>query len=152
CHYDTMSLAGIAKHTLSIVADGGYVAPSGAARDLRVSIAHAIEGTYLYRPADLDALVAAPVAAPAADTGALRLEVTEETTSAAARRLTAGGRVAALNFASAKNPGGGFLGGAKAQEEDLARCSALYACQLTARDYYDQNRACSSMLYTDNII
>src|SRR6185312_12808515 len=60
--------------------------------------------------------------------------------------------VVALNFASAKNPGGGFLGGAKAQEEDLCRCSALYTCQLTQSAYYEVNRATSSMLYTDNII
>src|SRR6185436_6320983 len=45
-----------------------------------------------------------------------------------------------------------FLGGAKAQEEDLARCSALYDCQLTQRAYYDENRACKSLLYTDHII
>src|SRR5262249_60941792 len=58
----------------------------------------------------------------------------------------------ALNFASARNPGGGFLGGAKAQEEDLARRSALYACLLTQRPYYDANRAERSLLYTDHII
>ena len=39
----------------------------------------------------------------------------------------AGHNVAALNFASAKNPGGGFRKGAQAQEECLARCSALYS-------------------------
>jgi uncharacterized protein (TIGR02452 family) len=61
-------------------------------------------------------------------------------------------RVVALNFASAKNPGGGFLGGAKAQEEDLARCSALYPCLRGQRGYYDANRAAPSLLYTDHVI
>lgn len=55
-----------------------------------------------------------------------------------------------LNFASAKNPGGGFLRGAKSQEEDLARCSALY--ELTQRAYYDANRECGSMLYTNHVL
>jgi uncharacterized protein (TIGR02452 family) len=84
-----------------------------------------------------------------------RIEVTAETTAEAARRLVereGEARVVALNFASAKHPGGGFLGGAKAQEEDLARCSALHACLVTQRAYYDENRACGSMLYTDYII
>jgi uncharacterized protein (TIGR02452 family) len=80
--------------------------------------------------------------------------VTSESTAQAARRLveTEGLRTLALNFASAKNPGGGFLGGAKAQEEDLARCSALYPCLLTKREHYDENRACLSLIYTDHII
>lgn len=81
--------------------------------------------------------------------------MTDETTGQAGRRLVhdeGAARVVALNFASAKNPGGGFLGGAKAQEEDLARCSALYTCQLTQRAYYDKNRRVGSMLYTDHMI
>jgi len=35
-----------------------------------------------------------------------------------------------LNFASAKNPGGGFLNGALAQEESIAVGSGLYDTQL----------------------
>jgi hypothetical protein len=55
------------------------------------------------------------------------IEVTGESTLAAAARLAKTGPVLALNFASAKNPGGGFLSGAQAQEESLARASTLYA-------------------------
>ncbi len=143
-----MSLAGVAKETLAIVAARGYVAPSGTRRDLGPALDCAIAGTRLYRPAELRAMLDRP----ASGAGAAQLEVTAETTCAAARRLAATGPVLALDFASAKNPGGGFVRGARAQEEDLARCSALYPCQLTARGYYDANRACDSMLYTDHLI
>jgi uncharacterized protein (TIGR02452 family) len=148
-----MSLSGVAKQTLEIVDRGSYVAPSGKKVELRAAIDAAVRGTVLYTPDELDSLaIAVP---PAIEAGPRRIEVTPETTAAAARRLfevEGEARVAALNFASAKNPGGGFLGGAKAQEEDLARCSALYTCQITQRAYYDANRAEPSMLYTDHII
>lgn len=57
-----------------------------------------------------------------------------------------------LNFASAKNPGGGFLNGALAQEESLAMCSNLYLTQVKQPEYYEANRACHTMLYTDYMI
>ncbi|HEX8704686.1 MAG TPA: TIGR02452 family protein [Myxococcaceae bacterium] len=145
-----MSLTGIAKETVRIVEQGAYVAPSGKTVSLRGAVERAVQGTVLYRPADF-----AQLEVPAAPGGPMRVEVTPEKTGDASRRLIEKEgveRVLALNFASARNPGGGFLGGAKAQEEDLARCSALYACLITQRDYYDVNRAESSLLYTDHII
>lgn len=50
------------------------------------------------------------------------------------------GKTALLNFASFKNPGGGFLGGSMAQEEAL--CHASFLCNVLENfmDYYEENR------------
>ncbi len=146
-----MSLAEVGKETVEIVRRGEYRAPSGRIVSIAAEVARAVASTVLHRPADLERLVAARPGG----TGRARVEVTPESTADAARRLVqdeAMERVAALNFASARNPGGGFLGTAKAQEEDLARRSALYACLVTQREYYDANRSEPSLLYTDHLI
>jgi uncharacterized protein (TIGR02452 family) len=145
-----MSLVDLAQDTVAIAERGAYTLPSGATVDIGAAVARAVAGTRLFRPGDFEAL---SLPAPGADLPVV--EVTGETTAQAARRLVeheGQARVAALNFASARNAGGGFLRGAKAQEEDLARCSALYACQITKPDYYAQNRAEASVLYTDHLI
>lgn len=135
-------LRAIAQQTVAIVEAGRYEAPSGRTVEIGADAAGAAEGTRLYQPEDR---------LPAADERiAPHIEVTGESTLEAARRLGAG--VAALVFASARNPGGGFLGGAKAQEEDIARASALYACQLRAPDFYAYHRTHPDLRYSDRVI
>lgn len=133
----------MAADTVRIISDGGYQAPDGGQVELADDIAHAIAGTRLYLPDEPVEPGASPAASPV-------IEVTNETTLAAARRI--GGEVAALVFASAKNPGGGFLSGAEAQEESLARSSALYACQRAAREFYDYHRDHRDLRYSDRVI
>ncbi|KAL7747267.1 hypothetical protein RI367_007321 [Sorochytrium milnesiophthora] len=72
----------------------------------------------------------------------MTLRFSYTTTLGACRTLHEAGKqnIAALNFASAKNPGGGFLSGAQAQEECLARCSGLYPTLTLSRcmeQYYN---------------
>jgi uncharacterized protein (TIGR02452 family) len=110
--------------------------------EVTIDAASAVAGTRLYEPGD--------ELSPAAHDGPSAVEVTGESTLAAARRL--GGDVAALVFASARSPGGGFLNGAQAQEESIARSSALYPCLLAAREFYSYHRAHAELTYSDRVI
>jgi uncharacterized protein (TIGR02452 family) len=116
----------------------------------------AIEGSALFPPNEAAGLWARAEATIAArQPRRTKFEVRNEGTFTAARRLGeafGGGTVAALNFASAKNPGGGFLGGSQAQEESLARASALVATLERHMAYYEANRKSPSLLYTDHMI
>jgi uncharacterized protein (TIGR02452 family) len=150
-----MQRAQIAAETLDITSAGHYRSASGKTVELGDAIARAKQQTVLIRPDDLPALRSKAEAQLRRRHLGGAIEVCNESTFSAARRLVSqlgDGRVGALNFASAKNPGGGFLGGSQAQEEALARASALYPCLLTQPEYYDANRRGTSALYTDHMI
>ncbi|MBV2367192.1 TIGR02452 family protein [Streptomonospora nanhaiensis] len=104
------------------------------------------DGTRLYLPEDTRALT------PPAARSTTEFEVTGESTLHAALRLGRGGPVAALNFASARNPGGGVANGARAQEESLARSSALYDSLVRCPEFYAHHRAHRELLYSDRVV
>lgn len=62
------------------------------------------------------------------------------------------GNIVALNFASATNPGGGYLRGVKTQEESLCRGSLLYPSITSKMDYYDIHNDDYTPLYSDMMI
>lgn len=67
-----------------------------------------------------------------------------DTVSAALRECKEGHRVLILNMANARKPGGGWRSGAKAQEEDLFRCTDLHAT--LTEDLYPMDR--DEVIYT----
>jgi len=137
----------LAKETLEILKQKRYTSLSGVPVDISTSLDAAVKGTILYK-ADSDL--------PDTDWETFKptMEVTNETTAQAAVRLSSLGKtdIVGLNFASARNQGGGFLSGALAQEEDLCRCSGLYTCLKTKPIFYNENILCDHNLYLDNMI
>jgi uncharacterized protein (TIGR02452 family) len=134
-------LRDIADETMRIISSGGYQTTAGASVQLAETIALAVAGTRLYHPNDplptgAERVIGTPL-----------ITVTPQTSLAAA--LHADGDVACLVFASAKRPGGGFRTGAVAQEESLARASALVACQESAPGFYMSNH---DPRYSDRVI
>ena len=134
----------LAKETIEILKQQKYATLSKNAVDISSLLNAAIKGTVLYQGQLADKQY---VACPA------KLEVTNETTAQAGLRLVNEDKdVVVLNFASARNPGGGFLSGAAAQEEDLCRASGLYACLKSKPIFYNENILCEEAFYTENVI
>lgn len=148
--------AAIAQETLNIIAKGSYMNSAGQTVNITESVRSAIAGSQLYSPEQLRTLnedIIERIHYQPQHKAAI--EVSGETTLEAAQRLVEQEGIkhtVCLNFASAKNPGGGFLGGSQAQEESLARASALYPCISQMKEMYDYNRSRRTCLYSHYMI
>lgn len=143
----------IAQSTERIVAAGAYEAGDGRTVSIAAAVARARAGTRMYGPEPVPLPDAPGGAAGSVEVTAF-VEVTGESSLDAARRLTRARPepVAVLNFASARNPGGGYLNGAQAQEEAVCRSSALYTCLIEAPEFYAHHRADRDVFYSDRVI
>ena len=124
--------AWLGRTAVAAIREGRYRTESGHQIELRPLIDAALSARVSLPPE------APQPASPRVPFPEAVVQVTNETTLGAGRRL-AGAGVLALNFANGVHPGGGFLHGARAQEEVLCRSSALYAT-LEGEAMYDAHR------------
>ncbi|MCR5886572.1 TIGR02452 family protein [Hymenobacter sp. J193] len=141
----------IARQTLHALKQGSYQTATGTQVDIGNWQRTAEAESRLYRPQEAAALLT-PKGSDDAATKPAEVRIYHATTLAAAADLASQyQRVTCLNFASARNPGGGFLGGSQAQEESLARSTGLYPCIAQFTEMYQHNAHLNG-LYSDYLI
>lgn len=141
----------LAQATLDIMNSGEYLSEGNVLVDIKAEIQFSTENTRVYSSEELNKLVEIQ---ELKTSDSIVFNVTNEDVVSCVNRVKKenDSNIMCLNFASAKNPGGGFLNGAIAQEESLAFSSNLYACQIKTDGYYNLHKSTKSCVYSDTMI
>ncbi|BAY85759.1 hypothetical protein NIES267_52600 [Calothrix parasitica NIES-267] len=146
----------IAQETINILETGFYQNHQQQTINIQQYLQAAIENSIHYSENDFSRVFSQLKKKQVKENqNQIQIEINNETTLNAASRLVNQenfDKVLCLNFASAKNPGGGFLNGSQAQEESLARATGLYPCISQMTEMYEENRYYGSCLYLDDMI
>ncbi|TAE44868.1 MAG: TIGR02452 family protein [Cytophagales bacterium] len=149
------ALIGIANDTLQIIQNGFYINQQQEKIDISTAQKKAIDNSIHYKEDEFEAMFTKRNQLFATQTDFdTHFEVIEASTLGFCSHLSkTKNKIFCLNFASAKHEGGGFLGGAQAQEESLARSSSLYPC-LTKFHYqfYEMHKSLKNSYYTSDMI
>jgi uncharacterized protein (TIGR02452 family) len=140
------ALSRTAAETLGILVRGGYRAADGTEVDLGPILALQDAGTRYHAAGE-------PIPAGAPEPRRARIAVTDE--DAVTALVSAGdseGAWCCLVFASARRPGGGFLTGANAQEESLARATTLHRSLERCPEFHARHRTDLDLAYSDALI
>lgn len=148
-----MDRKAVAAETMNIM-EQGYYELGNKRTDIRADMEESVSRSFLLTPAQGEVLLEKYSKAEKSKGKNCRVAVENISTVDAIRKLAAEKKdvIGVLNFASAKNPGGGFLNGAMAQEESLAASGTLYRTLTAHEEYYRENRLQRSMIYTDYAI
>ena len=135
----------LGEETLSVIRKGYYDLSGGTRVEIRQQVQNSVLGTVSYPPEK-------PLPEKTFGNQNTIIEIHNCTTLTAVQMLIfRGTNPVALNFASATEPGGGFLRGARAQEEYLARSSSLFAC-LQNNPMYAYHQSQMDPFYSDYVI